>query len=130
MVAVSKTLQICVLRFRMVIKSSKKSRMKIKFHSLGATCGGAVILLFGMLSSSAQTGDYLFSGSELTITLNPGTYDITTFGAQGGSAVFGAGGLGAEMGAEFSFGTIVNLTIFVGGSGGSGGFGSGNESGG
>src|ERR1035441_2677439 len=32
--------------------------------------------LFGVLTGSAQTNIYLFTGTEQTITLNPGTYDI------------------------------------------------------
>ena len=54
-------------------------------YSFGVVCAIAVVLQFGVLASSAQTGIYLFSGSETTITLNPGTYDITAYGAQGGS---------------------------------------------
>ena len=46
----------------------------------------AVILQFGVIASSAQAGIYLFTGSETTITLNPGIYDITAYGAQGGRA--------------------------------------------
>jgi hypothetical protein len=102
-------------------------------------CAVAVILLLGTLVCSAQTGDYLYSGSEQTITLGPGLYDITAYGAQGGAS----GGLGAEMEAQFSFAAAVNLTVLIGGTGtfagetgggggdggGGGGF-SGNGSGG
>ena len=45
----------------------------------------AVVLHFGVLAGSAQTNIYLFSGSERNITLNPGTYSITAYGATGGS---------------------------------------------
>jgi PEP-CTERM motif len=79
----------------------------------------AVIVLFGVLSSSAQTGTDLFTGSETTVSLNPGLYDITAYGAQGGSANsgLGIGGLGAEMSAEFSFSGLTTLTLMVGGAG-------------
>jgi hypothetical protein len=88
-------------------------------------------LLFGALASSAQTGDYLFSGSEETITLNPGLYDITAYGAQGGNCAGGigdiygtqSGGLGTEIGAEFNFTTETTLTLLIGGGGSSGSFG-------
>ena len=61
---------------------------------------------------------YLFSGSETIITLNPGTYIITTYGAQGGDGYDGLfGGVGAEMSAEFNFSTPTNLTLLVGGGG-------------
>src|ERR1700691_1933574 len=83
----------------------------------------AVVLHFGVLAGSAQTNIYLFSGSETNITLNPGTYIITAYGAPGAypspffEAVGGDGGLGAAMSAEFYFSTSTNLTLLVGGSG-------------
>jgi hypothetical protein len=86
----------------------------------------AVTLLFGVLASSAQTtNQFLYTGSETNITLNPGTYNITAYGAQGGSASGGAGGNGAEMEGQFSFATAVTLTLLVGGNGGSGSGGGG-----
>jgi hypothetical protein len=45
----------------------------------------AVVLQLGMLAGSAQTNIYLFSGSKTNITLPPGTYIITAYGADGGS---------------------------------------------
>jgi hypothetical protein len=88
-------------------------------------------LLFGGLASSAQTGIYLFTGSETTITLNPGLYNITTYGARGGEGFYGgAGGLGAEMSAEFSFSGLRTLTLLVGGSGVKGGANGGGGGGG
>jgi hypothetical protein len=103
------------------------------FHSLGAVCMVAVFLMFGSLTGFAQTGDYLYSGSELTITLNPGTYEITAYGTQGGSSYsgFSLGGWGAEMSAEFSFSELTTLNLLVGGVGGSyGGYLNGEGSGG
>ena len=65
----------------------------------------AVVLHLGTLAASAQTNIYLFSGSETNITLNPGTYIITAYGAPGGYywglADGGGGGRGAEMSGEF-----------------------------
>jgi hypothetical protein len=43
----------------------------------------AVVLQLGMLAGSAQTNKYLFSGSKTNITLNPGIYIITAYGAPG-----------------------------------------------
>ncbi len=40
-----------------------------KFHSFGAIGAGAIILMSGVIASSAQTGDYLYSGSLQTVTL-------------------------------------------------------------
>jgi len=92
-----------------------------------ALCGLsiAVLLQFGALASSAQTNIYLFSGSETNITLNPGTYIITAYGAPGGyggGGDYGSihGGLGAEMSGEFNFSTSTPLTLLVGGGGGDG----------
>jgi len=86
----------------------------------------AVALQLGVLAGSAQTNLYLFSGSETNITLNPGTYIITAYGAPGG-----IGGTyaryGAEMSAEFNFSTSTTLTLLVGG-GGSYGAGGGGGS--
>jgi hypothetical protein len=86
----------------------------------------AVVLHFGVLAGSAQTNKYLFSGSETNITLNPGTYIITAYGAPGGSSVWGsAGGLGAEISGEFNFSASTTLTLLVGGCGTYGGGGGG-----
>jgi len=84
----------------------------------------AVALQLGMLAGSAQTNIYLFTGSETNITLPPGTYIITAYGAAGGLSskhVYPySGGLGAEMGAEFNFSSPTDLTLLVGGLGGYG----------
>src|SRR5262245_8991725 len=71
-----------------------------------------VVLQLGVLAGSAQTNQYLFTGSETNITLNPGTYKITAYGAPGH-----CGGQGAEMEAEFSFSGLTTLTLLVGGGG-------------
>jgi hypothetical protein len=80
----------------------------------------ALVLQFGMLAVSAQTREYQFTGSKKTIILNPGTYDITAYGAQGGHFYYGnigTGGLGARVEAQFYFSNTVTLTILVGGAG-------------
>lgn len=97
----------------------------------------AVILQFGVLASSAQTSKYLFSGSKTTVTLSPGIYHITAYGAQGGSGSarllgVNSGGLGAEMEGKFSFTAPTTLILLVGGSGSFcvGGYGGGGGGGG
>ncbi len=77
----------------------------------------AVVVQFGVLAGSGQS--YLFTGAETTITLNPGLYDITAYGAQGGHAYGNgnAGGLGAEMAGQFYFPQLETLTILGGGGG-------------
>jgi hypothetical protein len=85
-------------------------------HLFLSACAIVAILLFGLLTGSAQTGQYLFSGAETNITLSPGTYDIIAYGAQGGG-YFYSGGLGAEMEGQFTFAATTTLTLLVGGSG-------------
>ena len=93
-------------------------------NALGTAFG--VVALWDQL---APTNRYLFSGSETNITLNPGTYVITAYGASGGSPPYGGkGGLGAKMSGEFNFSASTILTLLVGG-GGSGGSGSGGSGG-
>jgi len=78
----------------------------------------AVALQLGMLAGSAQTNIYLFTGSETNITLPPGTYIITAYGAAGGLSskhVYPYSG-----GAEFNFSSPTDLTLLVGGLGGYG----------
>jgi hypothetical protein len=98
----------------------------MKSKKTGRIVAVAVTMQFGILASSAQTGEYLFTGSETTVNLNPGTYDITAYGAQGGAG-FGnyygvsgggrLGGLGAEIEGQFDFSEVETLTILVGGAG-------------
>lgn len=68
-----------------------------------ALCLIGAIVLGGVLASSAQTNQYLFTGSKSNITLNAGSYVITAYGAQGGPSKPSSGGVGAEMQAQFSF---------------------------
>jgi|ERR1035441_3366006 hypothetical protein len=89
-----------------------------KRHPFSAVWSVPILLLLGLLAGYAQTGIYLFTGSETTITLNPGTYGITAYGAQGGAAgkpIWGVGGLGAEMSGRFSFSGLTTLTLLWGG---------------
>jgi DNA-binding beta-propeller fold protein YncE len=79
------------------------------------------------LDQLAPPTRYLFSGSETNITLDPGTYIITAYGASGGgyhdyAYRYYNGGLGAEMSAEFSFSAPTPLTLSVGGAGSLGGY--------
>jgi len=55
-----------------------------------------------------------FTASKTNITLKPGIYKITAYGAHGGGS---SGGQAAEMEAEFSFSGLTTLTLLVGGSG-------------
>ncbi len=107
-----------------------KSSVRAACYSFGVVSAAALVLQFGVLASSAQTSIYLFTGSETTITLNPGTYDITAYGAQGGGGSGDNGGLGAEIAGTFTFLASALLTLLVGGGGGySGGGGGGGYTG-
>jgi hypothetical protein len=91
----------------------------------------AVVLQLAVLAASAQTYKCVYTGSETNITLAPGTYIITAYGAEGGGGSGGAGGLGAEMSGEFTFSTNTTITLLVGGGGGGGfSFGGGLSGGG
>jgi len=86
-------------------------------NALGTAVGNVV---FG----DPDQHHYFYSGSKTNITLPPGTYIITAYGAAGGNAYnpsyygFAAPGKGAEMSAEFNFSTSITLTLLVGGAGG------------
>src|SRR5215469_9806625 len=109
---------------RNTMKTKDNSVILPQFHLFDATVMVAVILMLGMFASSAQTGQYLFTGSERTITLNPGIYNITAYGATGGyfetSGLNIPGGSGALMSGEFYFSATTTLTLLVGGAGGTG----------
>lgn len=104
------------------MRENFKSFSRAKCHSFRVFFAVSVDLCFGLLAvsgqTSLQTNVFLYSGAETNITLGPGTYDITAYGASGGSAAtFGSGGLGAELEGIFNFTTATTLTILVGGSG-------------
>jgi hypothetical protein len=111
------------------MKTKHDSTICSQSHPFSVVCMVAVAFLFGVLSDSAQTVKYLYSGSEQILTLNAGIYDITAYGAYGGNVSYpGAGG--AEMEAQFNFATAVNLTLLVGGAGGSSPYAGGGGGGG
>ncbi len=87
------------------------------FRAIGMA---SVVLVFGVMAGSAQTGHYLYSGSKQNITLDPGTYNIVAYGAQGGwnNYDYSPGGLGAQMEGQFTFTAPTTLTLLVGGVGG------------
>ena len=112
---------VLLVRRRNPIKTKFKSYFLAARHSFTVLCAVALVLQFGVLAGSAQTGDYLYSGLKKTITLNPGTYNITAYGAQGGmNGPAIGGGLGAEMEGEFDFTAATTLTLLVGGAGANG----------
>jgi hypothetical protein len=95
-----------------VSKRRRESIMKTKLQ-----CFSILLALFACINqtASAQTNKYLFTGYETNITLAAGTYNITAYGAQGGSVSGNVGGLGAEMGGKFNFSGETTLTLLVGG---------------
>ena len=78
-------------------------------------------------------GSYSYSGGAVTYTVKTtGVYDITAYGAQGGSALGsgpGNGGKGAEIAGDFTLQAGTVLRIVVGGQGTYGGFSSGGGGG-
>src|SRR5215831_18651087 len=101
------------------MKSKYKFFNTSQHYPFSTACRIAVTLFFASLASYAQVGTYLFTGSESTITLNPGIYNITAYGGQGCGSFTGGGvgGLGAQMSAEFYFPAVTTLTLLVGGGG-------------
>ena len=69
-----------------------------------------------------MAGSY-YTGTVVDVTVQTtGTYDITAYGGQGGAGAYGvAGGLGAEIGGEFTLTAGEVLEIVVGGMGDTGG---------
>jgi hypothetical protein len=112
-----------------LIRRNYESEKSARRHLFTMVCASAVVLRFGPLPASAQSSQYVYTGSEQTTTLNPGTYDITAYGAQGGLDTYsGPGGLGAEMEAKFIFTNATTLTLLVGGGGGGGTHSGGGQS--
>jgi hypothetical protein len=95
---------------------------------LGLTASG--------LATRATPIDFTYTGSLVDFTVpTPDTYQIIAFGAQGGNVVVtgrgtGPGGLGAEIGGDFSLVAGENLQIAVGGVGASSILGAGGGGGG
>ena len=82
------------------------------------------------LAARATPFDFTYTGSLVTFTVpTTNSYQILAFGAQGGSAtvgsLIGVGGLGAEIGGDFSLTAGEILQIAVGGAGGFNGGGGG-----
>ena len=98
--------------------------MKTRINNLFflPTLTAALFILLTVRTASAQSTIFNYTGTETTITLQPGLYDITAYGAQGGSGSlsgFNQGFLGAEMEGQFRFTAPETLTLLVGGSGNS-----------
>jgi hypothetical protein len=70
-------------------------------------------------ASRAAVVTFSYTGADVSYTINPGTYRISVFGAQGGTAdgttSNSAGGRGAEASAIYKIGQTLNLRIGVGG---------------
>jgi len=100
-------------------------RSKYTTVLIGAAAIGA-LTIGETRQANADTISY--SGAEVTYTAPvSGTYEITTFGAQGGSGTIGGnqaspsgGGLGAEVDAVFKLTAGDVLTILAGGAGSNG----------
>jgi hypothetical protein len=97
-------------------------KTRINYLFFLPTLTAALLTLLIPRTASAQTTIFNYTGTETTFTLGPGIYNITAYGAQGGSGsarVLGVnqGGLGAEMEGQFRFTAPTTLTLLVGGSG-------------
>ena len=95
--------------------------------TVGGIFGSTSLVITSAPAIFGQSNQFLFSGIITNITLPPGTYNITAYGAQGGNS-YAAGGFGAEMEASFYFPTSTTLILLVGGAG-SAGYGAGGGGG-
>jgi hypothetical protein len=70
-------------------------------------------------ASQAAAVTFNYTGADVSYTINPGTYRITVYGAQGGGNCAGNcfGGYGAEASAIYKIGQTLDLRIGVGGTG-------------
>ncbi len=71
-------------------------------------------------ASQAATVTFNYTGADVSYTIDPGTYRITVYGAQGGNAADCApanceGGRGVEASAIYRIGQTLDLRIGVGG---------------
>ena len=93
----------------------------------------SVLLAAPYAAANAAPIDFTYTGTLVTFTVpSTGTYQILAFGAQGGNstvAAGGQGGLGAEIGGDFSLTAGEVLQIAVGGAGQSGNGGGGGGGG-
>ena len=92
--------------------------------------GTAILGLAASGSAAADPIDFTYTGSLVDFTVpTTDTYQILAYGAQGGNAVAnlttGPGGLGAEIGGDFTLTAGETLQIAVGGVGANGGSGGG-----
>jgi hypothetical protein len=85
--------------------------------STALACLGSIAFVS---ASRAATMTFNYTGADVSYTINPGTYKITVYGAQGGDATGCSpgvcdGGRGAEASAIYRIGQTLNLQISVGG---------------
>ena len=71
------------------------------------------------LYPAGKTWDFSYTGGMQSITLQPGTYKLETWGAQGGNYSSYNGGLGGYSSGQLKITTPTTLYIGVGGQGGS-----------
>jgi hypothetical protein len=87
--------------------------------SLAHRLAGAALACIGTValasSAHAKAVTFDYTGADVMYTINPGTYRITVYGAQGGSTQGSSGGVGAEASAIYKIGQTLNLRIGVGG---------------
>jgi hypothetical protein len=83
-----------------------------------ATVAAAAFAIAG--AAHGATTVYAYSGSTITVTLDPGEYLLHAYGAEGGADIFSStrGGAGAQVGGRIQLASATTLTLLVGGEGG------------
>jgi hypothetical protein len=87
--------------------------------ALARGVAGAALICAGTIAwtgaARAAAVTFNYTGADVSYTINPGTYRITVYGAQGGGTLGSSGGVGAEASAIYKIGQTLNLRIGVGG---------------
>ncbi len=81
----------------------------------------AFVVMIGVFCTSVlfaqQVWNYSYTGSQQSITLQPGNYRFETWGAQGGAGYSSTGGNGGYSKGEITLTTATTVYIYVGGVG-------------
>jgi hypothetical protein len=98
----------------------------MRFRTLTLTSLLALASTASNAFADACQATYSYTGAIVDCTvLTTDSYSITAYGAQGGTGLAGAGGLGAEVAEDITINAGDSLEIPVGGMGGAGGRGGG-----
>ncbi|WCM41012.1 glycine-rich protein [Flavobacterium sp. CBA20B-1] len=99
-------------------KITQLSRLKIPWPRSKTSIIMLLGFVFQLFQVQAQT--YSYTGAVQTVTLPAGTYEIQTWGADGGNALNGTGGKGGYASGTITVTTPTTYYLYVGGKGSTG----------